>query len=158
MPYTKMPEELSFVKHFDGSALQRLIAQKAIVIERATGHTATASQGPWYRRRKVLRLHFVLRLKLRNVSVEPVRVTLARGTFWHAAHEWHQPLLLVRDTQVVLQPKGKASLALDCFGGASLYYCPPAGGGAHGCQIVRRHSSVRIERPMQFVHVCGAAP
>jgi len=127
MPYARLPEELGFVKPVQGQALQRLHAEKRVIVEKAIGRTSTKSSrwlNPKRRKEAKHLLKFALQLKLRNLTRNTQDIVLPRGSFWHCSREWHQPLLNIREMRLTLKPRAKMTLELDCLGGASVYYCP----------------------------------
>lgn len=124
LAYIKIPEELGFCRFFDDDALQWKCADKSVSVESAIASTSVTKLGRWPRRKKAFQLKFMLALKLRNLTKQPVAVVLPRGTYWHSTLEWSQPLLLVHETRLSLKPGARMKLRLECFGGGASYYCP----------------------------------
>ena len=128
MPYTKIPEELNFVKHYHAAALQRLKADGIVSIDGAALRMFSTSRRSCLGLKvsRIATQRLALRLKLRNLTKKPVEVVLPKGTFWHSTREWHQPLLLVSETRLTLKGGARRAIDLDTLGAASTYYCKDA--------------------------------
>jgi hypothetical protein len=122
LPYTLRPEELSFVKSYHAEAIQRRKADGSVVIDSANMRCAVRGAS-CLRPPARATLRFMLRLKVRNLTEHALDVLLPRGSFWHAAREWQQPLLLISNTSVSIKPRGVRVLEVPAIGGASAYHC-----------------------------------
>ena len=89
MPFCLAPEELAFVRAFEHDSLQRHVLAGTVLL-RAWG--TGVGRG-------------AVRVSLRNCTAQPLKVRLARGTFFLCASAGAQPLALHSEHWVTLGPR-----------------------------------------------------